>query len=86
MIFKLLVGQWENNIELLTRLNSIYKLGTLSGGNGWLWFNFWIARSSYLSKLEKPKMTKYACYYEDWLGRTVLNETNRKWSKCMARC
>ena len=44
MIFKLLVGQWENNIELLTRLNSIYKLGTLSGGNGWLWFNFGLLR------------------------------------------
>ena len=48
---------------------SINKLGILSGGNGWLWFNFWIAKSSYLSKIEKPRMTKRAFYYEDWIAR-----------------
>ena len=63
-------------LEKIFRLHSINKIGILTGGNGWSWFNFWIARSSYLSKLEKPKMTKYACYYEDWLGRSILNETS----------
>ena len=75
-IFKLLIHNWEKNLEKIYRLHSINKIGILTGGNGWSWFNFWIARSSYLSKLEKPKMTKYACYYEDWLGRSILNETS----------
>jgi len=74
MIFKLLIVQWEKNIELLTRLNSVYKLGTLSGGNGWLWFNFWIAKASYISKLEKPIKRNRACYYEDWLGRYLIKK------------
>ena len=78
MIFKLLVGQWENNIELLIRLNSIYKLGTLTGGNGWLWFNFWIVKASYISKLEKPIKRNRACYYEDWLGRYLIKNKIKK--------
>ena len=76
-IFKLLIHDWEKNLEKIFRLCSINKIGILTGGNGWSWFNFWIARSSYLSKLEKPKMTNYACYYEDWLGRSILNQNNK---------
>ena len=75
-IFKLLIHNWEKNLEKIFRLLSINKIGILTGGNGWSWFNFWIARTSYLSKLEKPKMTNYACYYEDWLGRSILNQNH----------
>ena len=77
-IFKLLIHNWKTNLEKFHRLESISKVGILTGGNGWLWFNFWIARSGYLSNLEKPKKTKYACYYEDWLGRTIINKSNKK--------
>ena len=76
-IFKLLIHKWEKNLEKIYRLHSINKIGILTGGNGWSWFNFWIARASYLSKLEKPKMTNYACYYEDWLGRSILKKNSK---------
>tara|TARA_B100001989_G_C24551861_1_gene475875 strand:+ start:17449 stop:18603 length:1155 start_codon:yes stop_codon:yes gene_type:complete len=76
LIFKLIIKNWENNIELLTRIKSIYKIGVLSGGNGWLWFNFWIAKSTYISKIEKPKKRNRACYYEDWIGRCLINSEN----------
>ena len=77
-IFQLIIGRWERNIGLINRFNSIYKLGTLSGGNGWLWFNFWIAKASYISNLEKPIKRNRACYYEDWLGRYLIKEENIK--------
>ena len=80
-IFKLLICKWKENIELINRFNSIYKLGTLSGGNGWLWFNFWIAKASYISKLEKPVKRNRACYYEDWLGRFLTTEDTKKIEK-----
>ena len=75
-IFKLIIGNWEKNLERIYRIPSISKIGILSGGNGWLWFNFWIAKSSYLENLEKPKKTKKAFYYEDWLGRYEINKKN----------
>lgn len=79
LIFKLLIDEWEKNLETFKRFNSIDKIGILSGGNGWLWFNFWIAKSSYIKGLQKPIKTKRACYYEDWLGRTLVG--NKKVSK-----
>ena len=81
LIFNLLIMRWEKNIELISRFESIDKIGILSGGNGWLWFNFWIAKSSYISHLEKPKERKRACYYEDWLGRYLVENENNKENK-----
>lgn len=80
-IFKKIFAKWEKNIELLIRFKSISKLGILSGGNGWLWFNFWIAKSSYIKNLEKPLERNRACYYEDWLGRYDIENCNDKLKK-----
>ena len=74
-IFKLLIKNWKKSLEKISRFESVNKISILSGGNGWGWFNFWIARSSYISNLEKPKKTKYASYYEDWLGRLIINKS-----------
>tara|TARA_A100000164_G_scaffold379520_1_gene424033 strand:+ start:1866 stop:2996 length:1131 start_codon:yes stop_codon:yes gene_type:complete len=76
-LFKLIIYKWKRNIELLSRFESINKIGSLSGIYGWLWFNFWIARTSYIAKLEKPVKRNRACYYEDWLARYELKKTDR---------
>ena len=78
LIFKLLIDEWKQNLETIQRFDSIDKVGILSGGNGFLWFNFWIAKSSYIKGLEKPIKTKRACYYEDWLGRTLIRNKKVK--------
>ena len=79
LIFRLIIWRFKKNLEIMYRIQSISKLGILSGGNGWLWFNFWIARKSYLINLAKPIKTNRACYYEDWLGRLILknNDENK---------
>ena len=76
-IFGLLINEWKKNLEILLRFNSVKKIGILSGGKtfGFLWFNFWIAESSYIRGLEKPLKTKRACYYEDWLGRYLVDNS-----------
>ena len=71
-LFKILIYDWEKNINLIERFESINKIGALAGKFGWLWFNFWLVKSSYVSKLEKPVQRNRACYYEDWLGRFEL--------------
>ena len=80
-IFKNLFYRWKKNIELLIRFKSVNKLGMLSGGNGWLWFNFWIVKSSYIKNLEKPLERNRACYYEEWLGRFEIENCSDKVKK-----
>lgn len=80
-IFRLLIFNWHKHLETFSRIYSIDKIGILSGGNGWLWFNFWIARTSYLSKLEKPKKTKDANYYEEWISKKPILEEESNFYK-----
>ncbi len=62
---------------------SINRVGVGQSPGGWMWFNFWIAKASYLKKKERPleypvlskDMSKYfdrfakdRHYYEAWLG------------------
>jgi len=65
----LVLGRLYANLDILNTFPFLNRLGCVSGGGGWMWFNFWIGRSDYLSKLEKPVLTSRRHYYEDWLCR-----------------
>ena len=58
---------------ILTKYDKIDKIGYTCGGIGWVWYNFWYARGSYIKCVEKPIKTSRRHYYEDWLGRVVKN-------------
>ena len=60
--------------EIYTIFPTIDKIGFFSGGIGWIWYNFWYARGSYINKVEKPLKTTRRHYYEDWLSRKVNND------------
>lgn len=74
IIFREVVFNWKKNILWLDHLTSATKAGLHCGGRGWAWYNFWIARSSYLYHLDEPVLTQRRHYYEDWLCR--YNEGN----------
>jgi hypothetical protein len=57
--------------EVFTLFPKIDKVGYFAGGCGWIWFNFWYARGSYIHLLERPIRTERRHYYEDWLARIV---------------
>ena len=64
--------QDQNKIkEIFDLFPQIDKVGYLFGGIGWIWFNFWFARGSYLCGVERPIKTGRRHYYEDWLGRQL---------------
>jgi len=74
------------DINKITEIFSIFpdidKVGYSSGGLGWIWYNFWYARGSYVNRVEKPLKTERRHYYEDWLARKVeigdeFSETER---------
>lgn len=66
-LFRRVVGQWRQNLLWLQHVRSAEKLGMHCGGNGWIWFNFWWARASYVFQLEEPVRTDRRHYYEGWL-------------------
>lgn len=68
-LFRRIIGEWRRNLFWLAAMPSADKVGISHGGNGWVWFNFWWARASYIAHLEEPEQTERRHYYEDWLGR-----------------
>jgi hypothetical protein len=63
----------ERIYEIFSIFPAIDKITTTSGGVGWGWYNYWVARGSYLSKVEKPVKSSRRHYYEDWLARKLIN-------------
>ncbi|WP_367866892.1 hypothetical protein [Pedobacter sp. WC2423] len=70
---------WRKNLEVF-KDNSINKIGLfpaledmeskwLAGSRGgWIWYNFWYARASYILTCEVPEIKTHRWYFEDWLG------------------
>ena len=51
---------------------------------GWIWFNFWWARASYLKKLVEPVRSTRRHYYEDWLGRLTPDPSTDEAAQLLA--
>ena len=69
---------WQQTIQVFEENKLINKVGLFPAWKvnahceivrgGWIWYNFWWARSTYLSLLEPPKINpKHRFYYEEWL-------------------
>lgn len=72
--YNLVIGDINLIKEIYTIFPKIDKIGYYSGGIGWIWYNFWYARGSYINKVEKPVKTDRRHYYEDWLARKIYNK------------
>jgi hypothetical protein len=74
---------WDTTLFIFNHFPEIQKAGILPAENGWIWYNFWWARGSYLiscSPIEIPinlvEPDRYMC--EDWLGRNG----SKTWTDC----
>ena len=57
--------------EIYTIFPFVDKIGYFSGGTGWIWYNYWYVRGSYVYTVERPVKTDRRHYCEDWLSRKV---------------
>jgi len=62
------MGRYEQVADAFALFPWVEKAGEFCGGCGWVWFNFWYARASYVSMLTEPVVTERRHYYEAWLG------------------
>ena len=63
------IKPWKDIIERFKRDPSVNKAGYAASGDGFLWYNFWWARASYIAGCEIPIITERRHYYEDWLAK-----------------
>ena len=73
LAFNRVIKNWKKNIEWFNRVKNMNKLGLLNS-DGWMLFNFWCARSSYLNELEPPLKTNNRYYYENWISRLPIKK------------
>ncbi|WP_020395898.1 hypothetical protein [Thiolinea disciformis] len=75
-------NKWQSLVKIFEENKDINKIGLFPGWElnqqgevikgGWIWYNFWWARSSYIRTLEHPNpnpKTRY--YYESWLSTST---------------
>jgi hypothetical protein len=74
--YNIILKDFDKIKEIFNIFPSIDKVGYFSGGIGWIWYNFWYARGSYINKVEKPLKTNRRHYYEDWLCRKIKDNNN----------
>lgn len=68
------IKPWKAIVERFKRDPAINKAGRAASDAGFIWYNFWWARASYIAACERPILTERRHYYEDWVGR--LKEEN----------
>jgi hypothetical protein len=77
-LFETVVEKWAKAAEILDEKPHINKVGYAVAPNGFMWFNFWWARASYIRRLTQPVINmKNRFYYEGWL--CMLEKDKKMW-------
>lgn len=73
MLHSTVVAPWKKVLGIFMDHPSIDKIGSTCSTNGWIWWNYWWVRASYVASVENPIKTARRYYYEDWLSRRLIN-------------
>jgi hypothetical protein len=70
------INPWKTVVEKFSEHEQINKAGWMASRAGWVWFNFFWVRASYLKRVVCPTVVSSdRYYYESWLGRLSTNGT-----------
>ena len=82
--------QWELVLHLFSTRSDVKKVGYISSCKGFVWFNFFWVRGSYIIGLVEPQKPtnkhpnlEGRFYYEHWLGKLLNKEktpADRQWN------
>jgi len=59
---------WRDIVDVFEKNKNINKIGFIPAKEGWIWFNFFWTRGTYLITCENPIITNNRYYYESWLN------------------
>jgi hypothetical protein len=66
-----IIKPWCSILKRFENEPNLNKAGYACAAPGWMWFNFFWVRASYLHNVVEPIKTNRRHYYEDWLGRLI---------------
>uniref|UniRef100_A0A6C0DRB2 Uncharacterized protein n=1 Tax=viral metagenome TaxID=1070528 RepID=A0A6C0DRB2_9ZZZZ len=75
IIFKLVITNWKNVINIFNNNNKINKVSFGCSKEGFCWYNFFWVRGEYITKCNRPKITDDRYYYESYIGEENENST-----------
>lgn len=81
-IFQEVICPWVKIINIFSSQKHINKIGYGSPYEGYVWFNFWWARGSYLKECVEPILTSNRWYYEHWLQMKITNTPVSSYKEC----
>jgi hypothetical protein len=67
-LFDTVITPWEKVLDLFHHNRGIDKIGYSYSPEGFIWYNFWWVRSTYVRRLEEPVVTADRYYYERYLA------------------
>lgn len=80
-LFDVVISPWRDVIQLFTCRPEFNKAGFGKSKAGFVWYNFWWVRVSYVSKLVRPLIVgiedRHRFYYEQWLS--MMKDESSKW-------
>lgn len=68
----IVISPWKKILKIFNNHPTVDKIGSTFSKQGWIWWNYWWARATYIARLESPIKTTRRHYYEDWLCRVLI--------------
>ncbi|KAJ3024328.1 hypothetical protein HKX48_000003 [Thoreauomyces humboldtii] len=72
-LFATVIANWKLALDIFDSHPEVEKVGASAAPAGWMWFNFFYVRQSYLQRVVKPIVTTRRYYYEDYLSRLTVS-------------
>jgi hypothetical protein len=72
-LHKTVIAQWRHVLEIFESHPHIDKVGSTASDAGFIWWNYWWSRASYVIRVEIPVKTERRHYYENWLSRVLVD-------------
>lgn len=66
------IARWREVLHVFRDNPEINKIGSTFSNVGFIWWNYWWVRCSYIVQVESPIITPRRHYYEDWLCRVLI--------------
>ena len=69
ILTKTIINPWSSVLNIFKNNLNINIMGMFPSTGGWIWFNFFWIRGSYIkNKCDDPKITDNRYYYESWIA------------------